>query len=110
MLGIQSTSSPSSGMWSFRFGCGQSVPQRTRSGNVSTRRLEPHPYHPGRLDLEQGLGAATGDALAALGHGVRWLPDLSVETAGVCTIVADRETGVLYGGADPRRSARAMGW
>ena len=72
--------------------------------------FEPHPYHPGRLDLEKGLGAATGDALAARGHKVEWLPDLSIGTAGICAIVADREAGVLYGAADPRRAARAMGW
>ena len=72
--------------------------------------FSPHPYHPGRLDLEQGIGTRTGEVLAAAGHRVRWLPDLSVETAGVCTIVADRESGILHGGADPRRSARAMGW
>ena len=29
---IQSTSAPSSGMWDFMFGCGQSVPQSVRSG------------------------------------------------------------------------------
>jgi gamma-glutamyltranspeptidase/glutathione hydrolase len=72
--------------------------------------FEPHPYHPRRLDLESGVGASTGEALAALGHDVQWLPDLSIATAGVCAIVADRETGILYGGADPRRAARAMGW
>jgi gamma-glutamyltranspeptidase/glutathione hydrolase len=72
--------------------------------------FEPHPYHPGRLDLERGIGAAAGDALAAMGHGVQWLPDLSIGTAGVCAIAADREAGILYGGADPRRAARAMGW
>jgi gamma-glutamyltranspeptidase/glutathione hydrolase len=72
--------------------------------------FEPHPYYPGRLDVERGVGAATGDALAALGHRVEWLPDLSIKTAGVCAIVADRETGILWGGADPRRAARAMGW
>jgi gamma-glutamyltranspeptidase/glutathione hydrolase len=72
--------------------------------------FEPHPYHPGRLDLERGIGAAAGQALAALGHRVEWLPDLSISTAGVCAIVADREAGILYGGADPRRAARAMGW
>jgi gamma-glutamyltranspeptidase/glutathione hydrolase len=72
--------------------------------------FEPHPYFPGRLDLERGIGATAGDALAALGHRVEWLPDLSMNTAGVCAIVADRETGILYGGADPRRAARAMGW
>ena len=31
-------------------------------------------------------------------------------TAGVCAISADLEAGILYGGADPRRAARAMGW
>jgi gamma-glutamyltranspeptidase/glutathione hydrolase len=72
--------------------------------------FEPHPYHPGRLDVERGVGAATGEALAARGHKVEWLPDLSIGTAGVCAIVADHEAGILYGGADPRRAARAMGW
>jgi gamma-glutamyltranspeptidase / glutathione hydrolase len=72
--------------------------------------FEPHPYFPGRLDVERGVGTATGDALAALGHRVEWLPDLSIATAGVCAIVADRDAGILYGGADPRRAARAMGW
>ncbi len=72
--------------------------------------FEPHPYYPGRLDLERGVGAATGEAIERLGHAVQWLPDLSISTAGVCAIVADRERGILYGGADPRRAARAMGW
>jgi gamma-glutamyltranspeptidase/glutathione hydrolase len=72
--------------------------------------FEPHPYHPGRLDLERSIGEATGAALAALGHRVQWLPDLSIGTAGVCAVSADRGTGILYGGADPRRAARAMGW
>jgi gamma-glutamyltranspeptidase/glutathione hydrolase len=72
--------------------------------------FEPHPYHPGRLDLEAGIGPATGAALAALGHRVEWLPDRSLGTAGVCAIVADRGAGRLSGGADPRRAARAIGW
>lgn len=72
--------------------------------------FEPHPYLPGRLDVEAGVGRATGEALAALGHRVEWLPDISINTAGVCAIVADHEAGILYGGADPRRAARAMGW
>jgi gamma-glutamyltranspeptidase/glutathione hydrolase len=72
--------------------------------------FEPHPYHPGRLDVERHIGPAAGDALEALGHRVQWLPDLSIATAGVCAVAADRASGVLYGGADPRRAARAMGW
>jgi gamma-glutamyltranspeptidase / glutathione hydrolase len=72
--------------------------------------FEPHPYHPGRLDLERGIGERAGGTLEASGHRVEWLADLSIGTAGVCAIAADRERGVLCGGADPRRAARAMGW
>jgi gamma-glutamyltranspeptidase/glutathione hydrolase len=72
--------------------------------------FEPHPYHPGRLDLERLIGEATGEALAARGHRVQWLPELSIGTAGVCAISGNLQTGILYGGADPRRAARAIGW
>jgi gamma-glutamyltranspeptidase/glutathione hydrolase len=72
--------------------------------------FEPHPYHPARLDLERSIGEATGEALAARGHRVQWLPDLSIGTAGVCAISGDLQRGILSGGADPRRAARAMGW
>ena len=72
--------------------------------------FEPHPYYPGRLDLERPIGEATGEALAARGHRVQWLPELSIGTAGVCAISAIFEKGILYGGADPRRAARAIGW
>jgi gamma-glutamyltranspeptidase / glutathione hydrolase len=55
-------------------------------------------------------GTHHGDALAARGHRVQWLPELSIGTAGVCAISANLQTGILYGGADPRRAARAIGW
>ena len=72
--------------------------------------FEPHPYYPGRLDLERPIGEATGEALTARGHRVEWLPELSIGAAGVCAISGDLRRGILYGGADPRRAARAMGW
>lgn len=72
--------------------------------------FEPHPYYPGRLDLECDVGEPVGEALSALGHEVNWLPARAINTAGVCAIVADRQRQLLYGGADPRRSGRAMGW
>jgi len=72
--------------------------------------FETHPHHPGRLDAEWGIGAATGDALVARGHKVEWLPDLSIGTARVCTIVDGREARLLHVGTEPRRAARAMGW
>jgi len=72
--------------------------------------FEPHPYYPRRLDIEADIGTSTGDALSALGHDVTWLPERSINTGGVCAIVADRQAGLLCGGSDPRRSGRAMGW
>ena len=72
--------------------------------------FEPHEYHPGRLGIEGRIDQATGEALAGLGHKVDRWEDLSVGVAGVCLIKADREKGRLWGGADPRRPSRAMGW
>jgi gamma-glutamyltranspeptidase / glutathione hydrolase len=72
--------------------------------------FEPHMYQPGRLDLEVSLGAEVGEALAAKGHKVHWRPAISTNVAGVCAIRADLRSGTLYGGADPRRAARAIGW
>ena len=71
--------------------------------------FEPHDYHPGRLDVEGRIDAATAEALAALGHKVDRLEPVSYKVGGVCAIRADLETGTLWGGADPRRPARAVG-
>jgi gamma-glutamyltranspeptidase/glutathione hydrolase len=72
--------------------------------------FEPHEYFPGRLMIESRIPKATGEALAALGHGVEWWPDLIWRAGAVCTIAANRKTGVLQGGADPRRPTYALGW
>jgi gamma-glutamyltranspeptidase/glutathione hydrolase len=72
--------------------------------------FEPHDYHPGRLGIEGRIGPATGEALAKLGHRVDRWDDWSVGVAGVCLIKAERELGRMWGGADPRRPSRAMGW
>ena len=37
---------------------------------------EPHDYHPAGLNLEQRIPRATGEALASLGHDVRWWPEI----------------------------------
>jgi gamma-glutamyltranspeptidase/glutathione hydrolase len=71
--------------------------------------FEPHPYHPGRLDVEGRIGEATTDRLRALGHKVDRLEPISYRVGGVCTIRAEHDTGTLWGGADPRRPARAVG-
>jgi gamma-glutamyltranspeptidase/glutathione hydrolase len=71
--------------------------------------FEPHAYHPGRLNLESRIDQATGESLGNLGHKVAWWSDWTWLAGAVCTIVADQETGVLKGGADPRRPSYAVG-
>jgi len=72
--------------------------------------FEPHKAFPGKMTVEGRIDAKTSDALRALGHDVERLPDMTYKTAGVCAISANLETGILEGGADPRRMSRAMGW
>lgn len=72
--------------------------------------FEPHTAYPGRLTVEGRIDEATSDALAARGHTIERLADMTYKTAGVCAITQDLATGILEGGADPRRMSRAMGW
>ena len=72
--------------------------------------FSPHTAYPGRLTMEGRIDRATGDALAAKGHRVEWLDDMTWKTAGVCLVAKDLEKGILWGGADSRRPSRAMGW
>ena len=70
----------------------------------------PHTYRPGQLNLEADLGATTGAALAALGHKIEWWPERKYAAGSVCAILSDLATGVKWAGADPRRTAYALGW
>jgi gamma-glutamyltranspeptidase/glutathione hydrolase len=70
----------------------------------------PHAYRPGQLNLEADVGGATGEALAALGHKIEWWPERKYAAGSVCVILSELETGVKWAGADPRRTAYAVGW
>ena len=70
----------------------------------------PHAYRPGQLNLEADIGHVTGDALAALGHKIKWWPERKYAAGSVCAILSELETGVKWAGADPRRTAYAVGW
>jgi gamma-glutamyltranspeptidase / glutathione hydrolase len=70
----------------------------------------PHAYYPARLNLEGRLPHATGEVLATFGHDVKWWPDIEWRAGAVCAIRVNPETGVLEGGADPRRLCYALGW
>jgi gamma-glutamyltranspeptidase/glutathione hydrolase len=72
--------------------------------------FEPHSYYPGRLNIEARIPQETGNALSVLGHKVHWWPQWVWRAGAVCCILLDQKTGVLHGGADPRRPSYAVGW
>jgi gamma-glutamyltranspeptidase/glutathione hydrolase len=74
------------------------------------RSSAPHAYDPGLLKLEARIGADVGRALAGLGHDVRDWPEWDYAAGAVCTILADQRTGMMEGGADPRRPTAVVGW
>jgi gamma-glutamyltranspeptidase / glutathione hydrolase len=70
----------------------------------------PHTYLPGVLCVESDIGSDVGEALSALGHAVEWWPARKYAAGSVATIRMDLETGMKWAGADPRRTAYAIGW
>ena len=71
--------------------------------------FEPHEEFPGRLVVEEGIPDPVARELAAFRHDVERIEDRSARMGAVCAIELDIETGIMEGGADPRRMSRAMG-
>ena len=72
--------------------------------------FQPHDYFPGRLQVEARIPEAVREGLKRRGHDLADWPDWTWRAGAVCTIHANAETGVLAGGADPRRPCYAVGW
>jgi gamma-glutamyltranspeptidase/glutathione hydrolase len=72
--------------------------------------FEPHSYSPGLLYVENRVPQAVRSALASRGHDVAEWPDFVWRAGAVCVQHADRSTGVIAAGADPRRPCYAVGW
>ena len=72
--------------------------------------FEPHDYFPGRLQLESRFDPKTRDVLKSYGHDVHWWPGRTWRAGSVCSIKANRRSGLIVGGADFRRSGYAVGW
>ena len=70
----------------------------------------PHDYKPGVLRIEEPIGTETADRLSGLGHKVTLWPEREVAAGSMCMIQADLRTGFKVAGADPRRTAYAIGW
>ena len=71
--------------------------------------FEPHEEFPGRLVVEEGIPDPVARELAARGHDVERIEDRSARMGAVCAIELDVQSGIMEGGADPRRMSRAMG-
>ncbi|NIS61140.1 MAG: gamma-glutamyltransferase [Proteobacteria bacterium] len=61
------------------------------------------------LRIEGRFPAEVVEGLKAKGHHIELLPDWSTVCGGAQGIIIDNETGVLMGGADPRRQSYAIG-
>jgi gamma-glutamyltranspeptidase/glutathione hydrolase len=72
--------------------------------------FEPHDYFPRRVQAEGRIPGEVRASLQALGHDVVDWPDWSWRAGAVCAILEDVRSGILVGGADPRRPAYALGW
>jgi gamma-glutamyltranspeptidase/glutathione hydrolase len=71
--------------------------------------FEGHRSQPGVLEIEAGVPAAMRDELARRGHVLRVRPAWGIST-GVVAAGVDPATGLLRGGADPRRERYIVAW
>jgi gamma-glutamyltranspeptidase/glutathione hydrolase len=63
-----------------------------------------------RVAIESGVPKKTRKTLADMGHDVRRRPTFEPEFGGGQVIAIDQETGVLWGGSDPRKDGCALGF
>jgi gamma-glutamyltranspeptidase/glutathione hydrolase len=70
----------------------------------------PHPYHPGRVDLERSIPEATSTELRALGHTGAETEDFFSKASSVHAVAIDLDNGVIAAGADPRCEGSAVAW
>ncbi len=71
---------------------------------------DPHNYYPRRVSLERRFTDETAAALEEKGHAVSWWREWEWKAGSVCAILADRDTGMMEGGADIRRPGGVRGW
>lgn len=72
--------------------------------------FEPHSVQPGRLMVEDLVARQIGETLAGMGHQVQWWHDRNWRAGAMCAVRHDLQTGIRWGGADPRRPAYAAGF
>jgi gamma-glutamyltranspeptidase/glutathione hydrolase len=61
------------------------------------------------INMESRISKGTQEGLTARGHDLRLIGEWGMEVGGGHGIALDHETGVMMGGADPRRDGYALG-
>jgi gamma-glutamyltranspeptidase/glutathione hydrolase len=90
---------------------GMNLQQAVEAPRFATQSMPnsfyPRTYRPAQLNLEQAIPDDVAQQLAAWGHKIT-----RVGACGIGAIVTQRDpaSGVLMGGADPRRPTYAIGW
>ena len=70
----------------------------------------PFTYYPGRVDMEARIPLPVRETMGAMGREVRVVPEGAALMASIHAVVINPATGILLGGADPRRPGAATGW
>ena len=70
----------------------------------------PHDYVPGALHVEEGIEESVVRELEALGHRSQKWARFPAAGGGVCAVMRDPGSGLVHGGADPRRECYALAW
>ncbi|HEX4518630.1 MAG TPA: gamma-glutamyltransferase family protein [Gaiellaceae bacterium] len=70
----------------------------------------PHPYHPGRLDIEGRISDETRSRLREMGHEGADTEDFFSKASSVHAVAMDLDNGVITAGADPRCEGSALAW
>jgi gamma-glutamyltranspeptidase/glutathione hydrolase len=70
----------------------------------------PHDYVPGALCVEGGIEEPVVQGLEAMGHRIQKWARFPAAGGGVCAVMRDGASGLVHGGADPRRECYAVAW
>ncbi len=69
----------------------------------------PFTHHEGLVKLEGRIPADTAKMLEGMGHRVSFWPDFDWRAGGLCAVEGRAGSGLIFGAADPRRPAYAIG-
>jgi gamma-glutamyltranspeptidase/glutathione hydrolase len=75
---------------------------------INTPRI--NNYESGSLKIEARIPVSVQNELREMGHQILVKKDFDLYFGGAQGVVIDQKTGVLHGGADPRRDGKAIGY